>query len=92
MLIYGKIYRDFTDFNTFVCWEQAKQAYQIMRGQNITLLKCLATTLHSKSEFLTTMSAEFDAYYARTGHHSIQSEKLMCARLFQVLYSMRSEQ
>ena len=40
---------------------------------------------------LTTLDAEFDALYARTGRDSIPPERLLRASLLQVLFSIRSE-
>lgn len=40
---------------------------------------------------LTTMAAELDALYAKTGRESIPPERLLRASLIQVLFSIRSE-
>ena len=40
---------------------------------------------------LTTMDAELDALYAKTGRESIPPERLLRASLIQVLFSIRSE-
>lgn len=43
------------------------------------------------NQVLVSMSARFDAMYAKTGRPSIPSEKLLRAQLIQMLYSVRSE-
>jgi transposase len=40
---------------------------------------------------LTALSPQFDPLYSHTGRPSIAPEKLLCALLLQVLYTIRSE-